>query len=84
MKKYLPTALLGFALVLSAGCSHKHAQELDARLESAENNAATARLRADEAYLKADQAEAIANQAQRTAEEATIRVSRMNEKTPRK
>jgi hypothetical protein len=84
MNKYLPIALLGIVLALSAGCSHRLAQELDARLESAENNAASARLRADEAYIKADKAEAIANQTQRTAEEATIRIGGMNEKMPRK
>ncbi|WP_372239263.1 Lpp/OprI family alanine-zipper lipoprotein [Pseudomonas sp. AF76] len=58
---------VGAALAISAGCSNRHAQEVDARLESAENNAATARLRADEAYMKADQAMALAEQAQRTA-----------------
>lgn len=78
MNRYLPIVSLGIALAISAGCSNRHAQEIDARLESAENNAATARLRADEAYMKADQAMALAEQAQRTAQEASIRASRMN------
>ncbi len=72
MNHYLSVSLLALALATSAGCS-QHARELDARLDSAENNAATARLRADEAYLKADQAMALANQAQRTADEANER-----------
>lgn len=84
MNKCLPVALLSVVLAATAGCSHKHAQEIDARLESAENNAASARLRADEAYTKAQMAEEIAGQAQRTADEANVRASRMAEKTTRK
>lgn len=84
MNRYLPVVLMSIFLATTAGCSHKHAQEIDARLESAENNAATARLRADEAYRKAEQAEIMAEQAQRTAEEATIRATRMTDKATRK
>ncbi|AIC20111.1 MULTISPECIES: Lpp/OprI family alanine-zipper lipoprotein [Pseudomonas] len=84
MDKHLPVVLLGIVLATTAGCSQRHAQEIDARLESAENNAATARLRADEAYLKAERAEATASQAQRTADEANERARRMLDKATRK
>lgn len=80
MNSYLPVVLLSIFLTTTVGCSHKHTQEMDARLESAENNAATARLRADEAYMKALQAETIAGEAQRTAREANSRVTRMADK----
>ncbi|MGY1447811.1 Lpp/OprI family alanine-zipper lipoprotein [Pseudomonas chlororaphis] len=84
MDKHLPVVLLSIALATTAGCSHRHAQEIDARLESAENNAATARLRADEAYLKAERAEATASQARRVADEANERARRMLDKATRK
>lgn len=84
MNKCVSVALLSVFLAATAGCSNKHAQEIDARLESAENNAATARLRADEAYNKAEQAAQAASQAQRTADEANTRASRMLEKATRK
>ncbi|QQZ39423.1 outer membrane lipoprotein OprI [Pseudomonas sp. SK3(2021)] len=84
MDKHLPVVLLNIVLATAAGCSHRYAQEIDARLESAENNAATARLRADEAYLKAERAEAAASQAQRTADEANERARRMLDKAARK
>jgi hypothetical protein len=77
MNTRLSVVLLGLLLAATAGCNHQHAQEIDARLESAENNAATARLRADEAYNKAEQA-------QRAADEANIRANRMAEKAARK
>jgi hypothetical protein len=48
MNRYLSVSLLALVLATSAGCS-QHVKELEARLDSAENNAATARLRADEA-----------------------------------
>ncbi|SDA46507.1 Protein of unknown function [Pseudomonas sp. NFACC15-1] len=84
LNRYLPVVLMIFFLATTAGCSNKLAQEVEARLESAENNAATARLRADEAYRKAEQAQIMAEQAQRTAEEASIRATRMTEKASRK
>ncbi|WP_433771527.1 Lpp/OprI family alanine-zipper lipoprotein [Pseudomonas putida] len=84
MNKYLSVAFLGTVLAMTAGCANKHAQEIDARLESAENNAATARLRADEAYIKAELAAAAAVQAQSTADEANERVRRMLERAGRK
>jgi hypothetical protein len=83
MNRRLPVALLSI-LLATAGCSHQYAQEIDARLESAENNAATARLRADEAYIKAEQAAGIASQAQRSADEANVRASRMANKATHK
>ncbi|CAI8906804.1 MULTISPECIES: Lpp/OprI family alanine-zipper lipoprotein [Pseudomonas] len=69
--------VLSIVLATTTGCSHRHAQEIDARLESAEDNAATARLRADEAILKAEQA-------QRAADEANERARRMAEKATHK
>jgi hypothetical protein len=83
MNKCASFVLLSIVLVTTAGCSHKHNQEFDARLESAENNAASARLKADEAYTKAQLAAEVANQAQRTADEANVRASRMAGKVPR-
>lgn len=84
MNKCLSFVLLSVLLAATAGCSHKHTQEFDARLEAAENNAATARLRADEAYMKAEQAQATASQALRTADEEKVRASRMTNKATRK
>ncbi|OIN53147.1 Lpp/OprI family alanine-zipper lipoprotein [Pseudomonas costantinii] len=84
MNKYLSTALLALLLATTAGCSHQHAKELDARLEAAENNAATARLRADEAYNKAEKAAELADQAQQTADDANARAIRILEKSTRK
>ncbi|APV42607.1 outer membrane lipoprotein OprI [Pseudomonas frederiksbergensis] len=84
MNKRLPFVLLSVLLAVTAGCSNKRTQEFDARLESAENNAATARLRADEAYMKAEQAQATASQALRTADEDKVRASRMTDKATRK
>lgn len=84
MNKCLSIALLGILLAMTSGCSHQHAQEIDARLENAENNAATARLRADEAYIKAELAEAAAVQAQNAADQANERLKRMLEKASRK
>jgi hypothetical protein len=84
MNKRLPFVLLSVLVAVTAGCSNKRTQEFDARLESAENNAATARLRADEAYMKAEQAQATASQALRTADEDKVRASRMTDKATRK
>ncbi|UZE08858.1 Lpp/OprI family alanine-zipper lipoprotein [Pseudomonas corrugata] len=84
MNNYLSTALLALLLAATAGCSHQHAKELDARLDGAENNAATARLRADEAYNKAEKAIELAGEAQRTADEANERAIRMLEQSTRK
>ena len=83
MNRYLSVSLLALVLATSAGCS-QHVKGLEARLDSAENNAATARLRADEAYLKAEQAMALANQAQRTADEANERAIHMLTSATRK
>lgn len=76
MNMRLSIIVLSVLMATATGCSHRHAQEIDARVESAENNAATARLRADEAILKAEQA-------QRAADEANERVKRMAEKSTR-
>lgn len=77
MSRYFTVALLGILLATTAGCSNRHAQEIDARLESAENNATWARVRADEALLKAQLAAEVALRAQHTADEANVRISRM-------
>lgn len=77
MSRYFTVAMLNILLATTAGCSHKHDQEIDARLEYAENNAAWARLRADEAFVKAQLATEMAVRAQHTADEANVRVSRM-------
>ena len=73
MSRYSTVAVLSILLAMTAGCSHQHAQEIDARLESAENNAAWARLRADEAYLKAQLATEMAVRAQHTVDETNVR-----------
>ena len=75
MNKNLHTAWLCIFLAITAGCSNKHAQEFDARLESVENMAATARLRADEANVKAELAAEVARQAQRTVNEVNMLTS---------
>ena len=77
MSRYFTVALLGILLATTAGCSNRHAQEIDARLESAENNGTWARVRADEAFLKAQLAAEVALRAQHTADEANVRISRM-------
>jgi hypothetical protein len=84
MDKRLAVVCLGMLLVTTAGCSHQQARELDARLEYAENNAAMARLRADEAHLKAELAIEMARKAQLTADEANARARRTTEKATRK
>lgn len=77
MSRYFTVAVLNIVLATTAGCSHRQAQEIDARLESAESNAAWARVRADEAYLNAQLATEMAVRAQHTADEANVRASRM-------
>ncbi|MCX4216608.1 MULTISPECIES: Lpp/OprI family alanine-zipper lipoprotein [Pseudomonas] len=77
MNRRLVIVVLGLLVAATGGCGHRQTEEFDARLESAEDNAATARLRADEALLKAEQA-------QRAAEEAYERARRMAEKAVRK
>jgi hypothetical protein len=76
MKRLLSIALLAAALATATGCSHAHMQQMEARLDSAENNAAAARLRADQAYNKAEMAESAAAQAQKAADEANERARR--------
>jgi regulator of protease activity HflC (stomatin/prohibitin superfamily) len=83
MKNLPLLALLVVVLGTTAGCSHK-GQEMNQRMESVENTAATARLRADEAYNKAEMAMSAAAQAQKTADEANERALRMVEKSTRK
>ena len=84
MNKRLSVVLLSILLAVSAGCSNKHTKEVDARLDSAQSNALSAKARADEAYSKAEQAAIAASQAQSTADQANDRASRMLEKASRK
>jgi outer membrane murein-binding lipoprotein Lpp len=84
MKRLAMTAFVVITLALTAGCGHRHAQEMNARMEAVENTAATARLRADQAYNKAEMATSAASQAQKTADEANERALRMMEKATRK
>lgn len=79
MQRYL---LLGWAslLLLSAsGCSPWRTAEYDARLESAENNAATARLRADQVCSRIDLVEQTANEALRRATQAQDQVQQLQQ-----
>jgi hypothetical protein len=84
MKRLAMTAFVITTLAFTAGCGHRHAQEMNARMEAVENTAATARLRADQAYNKAEMAMSAASQAQKTADEANERAIRMMEKAMRK
>ncbi|WP_062381647.1 Lpp/OprI family alanine-zipper lipoprotein [Pseudomonas abietaniphila] len=84
MKRLAMTAFIVIPLAFTAGCGHRHAQEMDARMEAVENTAATARLRADQAYDKAEMAMSAASQAQKTADEANERATRMLGKATRK
>ncbi|WP_323113723.1 Lpp/OprI family alanine-zipper lipoprotein [Pseudomonas guariconensis] len=78
MRRYL---LIGLSsvLVLVSGCSPWRTEELDARLESAENNAATARLRADQVCYRIDLVEQTANQALRIATQTQEEVRRLQQ-----
>lgn len=70
MQRYL---LVGFTILLLAfapGCTRWSAEEYDARLESAENNAATARLQADQVCYRIDLVEQTANEALRRVTQA--------------
>lgn len=75
MRKCLSISLLALMLITTAGCSHQHEQEWNARLESAEDNAAAARLHADEAYLKAEQAQQAADEANQRTRPTAPKVS---------
>ena len=48
MQRYLLLGWTSLLLATGSGCSPWHTEEYDARLASAEDNAATARLRADQ------------------------------------
>ena len=54
MRRYVLCGWASLLLVTASGCTTWSAQEYDARLESAENNAATARLRADQVCYRID------------------------------
>lgn len=84
MQRYL---LLGWAslLLLSAsGCSPWRTEEYDARLASAEDNAATARLRADQVCYRIDLVEQTANEALRRATQAQEQVQQLLQQAKRK
>lgn len=67
MRRYVLCGWASLLLVTASGCTAWRAEEYDARLESAENNAATARLRADQVCYRIDLVEQTANEALRRA-----------------
>lgn len=83
MQRYL---LVGWAslLLASAACTPWHAEEYDARLESAEDNAATARVRADQVCYRIDLVEQTANEALRRATQAQEQVQQLLQQARRK
>ncbi|UBM27450.1 hypothetical protein K8374_11050 [Pseudomonas sp. p1(2021b)] len=83
MQRYL---LIGWVSLLASvsACSPWHAEEIDARLESAENNAATARLRADEVCYRLDLVEQAANEALRIATQNQEQIQQLLRQAKRK
>lgn len=70
MRRYVLCGWASLLLITASGCTAWRAEEYDARLESAENNAATARLRADQVCYRIDLVEQTANEALRRATQA--------------
>ncbi|MEG8202768.1 hypothetical protein SE916_11500 [Pseudomonas sp. 5FOS] len=77
MQRYLLVGLTSLLLASSQGCTRWPAEEYDARLESAENNAATARLRADQVCYRIDLVEQTANEALRRATQAEDQIQQL-------
>ncbi|MGJ7547869.1 outer membrane lipoprotein OprI [Pseudomonas alloputida] len=77
MQRYLLLGWASLLLVSASGCSPWRTAEYDARLESAENNAATARLRADQVCYRIDLVEQTANEALRRATQAEDQVQQL-------
>lgn len=84
MQRYLLAGLSSLLLASASGCTPWHAEEYDARLESAENNAATARLRADQVCYRIDLVEQTANEALRRATQAQEQVQQLLQQAKRK
>ena len=70
MRRYVLCGWASLLLITASGCTAWRAEEYDARLDSAENNAATARLRADQVCYRIDLVEQTANEALRRATQA--------------
>lgn len=84
MQRYLLVGLSSLLLATSSGCSPWHTEEYDARLESAEDNAATARLRADQVCYRIDLVEQTANEALRRATQAQDQIQQLLQQSRRK
>ncbi len=84
MRRYVLCGLAGLLLVSASGCTAWRAEEYDARLESAEDNAATARLRADQVCYRIDLVEQTANEALRRAIQAQDEVQQLRQQARRK
>lgn len=77
MQRYLLLGWTSLLLATGSGCSPWHTEEYDARLASAEDNAATARLRADHVCYRIDLVEQTANEALRRATQAQDQVEQL-------
>jgi len=84
MRRYVLCGWVSLLLVTASGCTAWRAQEYDARLESAENNAATARLRADQVCYRIDLVEQTANEALKRATQAQEEVQQLRQQARRK
>ncbi|HDS1765477.1 outer membrane lipoprotein OprI [Pseudomonas putida] len=84
MQRNLLLGLTSLLLATGSGCSHWHTEEYDARLASAEDNAATARLRADQVCYRIDLVEQTANEALRRATLAQDQVQQLLQQSRRK
>lgn len=84
MRRYLLLVLASLLLVTASGCTRWPAQQYDARLESAEANAATARLRADQVCYRIDLVEQTANEALRRATQAQDQIQQLQRQGRRK
>jgi len=83
MSKLTWAASLAAMMLTLSGCQHTKMVEMDSRVDGADNNAATARLRADEAYEKAEMALEAATKAQKAVEAANQRASRKVDAIPK-
>ncbi|WP_085639703.1 MULTISPECIES: hypothetical protein [unclassified Pseudomonas] len=79
MQRLLWVGLSGLLLAAASGCTPWRAQEYYARLESAEDNAATARLRADQVCYRLDRVERTADEALRRADDAQAQVRQLRQ-----
>ncbi|MNJ52969.1 hypothetical protein D3C77_483390 [compost metagenome] len=84
MYRFLLIGLYALLLMFTSGCSHRNAEEIDARLESAEANAATARLRADQVDNRLERVEAMAAEALRIANQNNEQLQRLKKQSKHK